>query len=128
VVSNCLALALLSRGKVTTNIVLNLQQNKNKKHEMGAVKHCLVNILKSMRLIICCLHFGFGKDASPQVFLVFCKNIVKRYKCDKLFGDTFYCSDCYKIDLGLVLIVLLEKQVVSFVVDVVRNFGKLIEI
>jgi len=43
VASNCLVLVLLSRGKFTTKIVLN-PQNKNKKLEMGAAKHCLVNI------------------------------------------------------------------------------------
>jgi len=88
VASNCLVLVLLSRGIFTTKIVLNppkpTKPIRKKCNECGeALSGACISVLEKM---------FYQKCFTCSV----CKKSIERYKCDKLFGDTFYCADCYK--------------------------------
>jgi len=80
---------------------------------MNVAKHYLV------------LAFRFWKRCFTKNLLFVLRRGINAINC---LGIRFTVLIAKKIDLWLVLVVVLEKQVVCFVADVVRNFGKLMEI
>jgi len=106
---------------IVVNVLTNFPQTKTNqgKNALHVAKYYLVIALKLWKRC-------FTKSVSRVLFV---KKVLKRHiNTMERLGMRFIVLIATRIDLGLVLIVVFEKRVVSIVADVVHNFGRLFEI